>query len=352
MNSTRGLLNKGRCDARSAVPGHVAAFGALLLIFGQQALGYDLTCSELVSDPIGLYEHGLLGEDLSELVDIPSVVCPTVSRGDHSRDLCDPEAATSFPPKYAGQADWEGVDYGEELKQYFVTPTAMEVCSDIFHEDPFAAVLGQVPEVEDGVIAKYRNLELDSYQKRILNVFGAISSWNFCAHEKRDELENALVLGEFDRHWRITVYEQACYRKNLYGIDVSDLSHRHRGLLVAAHELGHALARAAAVSQSSSDLEDEHKATLLGSFVAQCAARMMTISALAYSDLIKVAEPEVVEEYDQQFADCQVQLWERMERRLSRLRHDLAEDLEFDFNTRADASVEAWLGRCLSYELE
>lgn len=304
----------------------------------------ETDCSKIISDPINNIKSGRLNEDLSPLLlDYSPGTCPHKSEGKDIGDVCKGTSPSVVPLEVPPNQDWNGVDFEYELLQLFLNEDNYQACKDIFDDPAFKNEILKIPPISGKLIDYYRyqsisrrvyfesnskssdipyyQREFDDLQLRIFSVFHSISSWNYCASPRLALGLNGYgrVLGLFDPLRRIVLFDGVCTSADIYGFKISKITATHRAMLIAAHELGHAIdALSRPEGSQLSGRQQEARATFLATYIAQCNARLFKKMGEMYSNAVE--HSTVATNIDRKFVRCQSLRWQEMEMFIANMR--------------------------------
>lgn len=321
-------------------------------------------CEYLLENAIDLMASSEITTDLTSPFDSPALVCPWARRGSEADTYCSDRrtSATTTPPERPPNPDWNGTLFEREILQMIMNPRNHGICRDIFEDTTLVALLRHVPSAAEERLSYYRwragienivfvpeidptdladgyedwyaslsdeelrelnetgliveiepiddnelsgtsAIEFDDLQLALVSAYDYVRSWNYCERNKRSAA--GMLSGRwYPRSRDIVIFNGYCQSTKLYEIDVSTISATHRALFTISHEFGHVLEN---LTRSSSDLptlnEREAMASVLGSYFAQCGARLFSRYAkwnLALADIHPAIEP-----IDREYAYCQ-----------------------------------------------
>lgn len=304
-------------------------------------------CSNIISDPINAIKSGRLNADLSPLLlDYVPGTCPHKSEGKDIDNLCKDTSPSVVPPEVPPNENWNGIDFEYELLQLFLNEDNYQVCKDIFDDSAFKNEIFKIPPISGNLIDYYRyqsisrrkyfesnskspdipyyNREFDDLQLRIFYVFHSISSWNYCASPRHVYWLSRYgrVLGLFDPFRRIVLFDGVCTSVDIYGFKISKITATHRAMLIAAHELGHAIETLSRPEGSQlNGRQQEARATFLATYIAQCNARLFNKMGIWYINQLE--HSTVATNIDRKFVRCQTLRWQEMERFITNMRGNI-----------------------------
>jgi hypothetical protein len=141
----------------------------------------------------------------------------------------------------------------------------------------------------------------------------------------------------------VVFYGTSCTPTDLYGVDLGHIDGTTRYLLIAAHEYGHVIDHLSGglATYGHSDPEAERRATMLGSFVAECWLHGL-------GSMLQQPAQSLIQGYgavlrDEHKRACFIEQWRRAERSIATLRGTWA-----DAGIRVPESMQNRTG-CVSY---
>jgi hypothetical protein len=183
-------------------------------------------------------------------------------------------------------------------------------------------------------------------------LYNAVKRWRHVPITKVDAagMVNAEIspLDSEGKSAGVTFFGSACAPTKIYGADLSWLDAQTRYMFVAAHEMGHLVDFWAGDTPvlGRSSIEIEQRATIYGSYFAECWLRVLeyTYSRLLRSDASATAPSGVAWFATQHDVECAIANWRKAERAMTRQR------LEWEQQTWSvqEPSVLAVSGACRS----
>lgn len=218
----------------------------------------------------------------------------------------------------------------------FLRSEEYAICKDIFEDKTtvFHDAMARIPEASDSAIAELTKdtpgkiaPPYASTQRSMATVLAAIAEWH------KIDNSQAVLFGCTDPNQdatraKILLYTSACSAVHIYDFDLGMLTPSLRVELVAAHEVGHV------IDMLTGDLGYdygrcpaclENRATMYGTYLAQCRARTAQLWALQefpwnFWIASGVDVPSMFKDEDIHVSRCWHTTWQRMERGLRRAR--------------------------------
>src|SRR5262249_44717053 len=116
-------------------------------------------------------------------------------------------------------------------------------------------------------------------RRGMARVFYSLREIRLCDRERSGASPRTRIHGLFlPATWSIRIYRSACTASSIYGQELDPLNNGHKIALVVGHEVGHVIDALAGDLQSNGTCKCEYRedrATIYGSYVGQCIARLM-----------------------------------------------------------------------------